>query len=145
MQRGEREKPADRRRTIRDKFKVGGHTMYLDLGLYPDGRLAEIFIDVAKAGSAFRAVMSAFAISISLGLQHGVPLEEYVEAYVDMDFQPNGMVRGVPEVTEASSALDLIFRRLAIQFLGRVDLERRAPPVPEKAAGPPVDSRGSGK
>jgi len=96
--------------------------VYLRTGEYDDGRLGEIFIDMHKEGAAFRAMMNNFAIAISLGLQYGVPLEEYVEAFTFTRFEPAGFVQGNERIRSATSILDYVFRELAISYLGRNDL-----------------------
>jgi ribonucleoside-diphosphate reductase alpha chain len=96
--------------------------VYLRTGEYQGGRLGEIFIDMHKEGAAFRSLMNSFAIAISLGLQYGVPLEEFVDAFVFSRFEPNGMVIGSDHIKMATSVIDYIFRELAITYLGRVDL-----------------------
>ena len=101
---------------------VGGHKVYLRTGEYADGRLGEIFIDMHKEGAAFRSVMNNFAIAISIGLQYGVPLEEFVEAYTFTRFEPSGPVQGNDTIKMATSVIDYIFRELAISYLGRTDL-----------------------
>ncbi len=101
---------------------VGGHKVYLRTGEYDDGRLGEIFIDMHKEGAAFRAMMNNFAIAISVGLQYGVPLEEYVEAFTFTRFEPAGFVSGNDSIKNATSILDYIFRELAISYLDRYDL-----------------------
>ncbi len=118
----EREKLPDRRKGYTQKSNVGGHKVYLRTGEYDDGRLGEIFIDMHKEGAAFRAMMNNFAISVSLGLQYGVPLEEYVEAFTFTRFEPAGIVQGNDAIKNATSVLDYIFRELAISYLGRHDL-----------------------
>lgn len=118
----EREKMPDRRKGYTQKARVGGHKVYVTTGEYADGRLGEIFIDMHKEGAAFRAMMNNFAIAISLGLQYGVPLEEYVEAFTFTRFEPAGMVQGNEAIKNATSILDYIFRELAISYLGRHDL-----------------------
>ncbi len=118
----EQEKLPTRRKGYTQKAKVGGHTIFLRTGEYDDGRLGEIFIDMHKEGAAFRAMMNNFAISISLGLQYGVPLEEYVEAFTFTKFEPAGMVQGNDAIKSAMSVLDYIFRELGISYLGRHDL-----------------------
>jgi ribonucleoside-diphosphate reductase alpha chain len=118
----EREKMPDRRKGYTQKANVGGHKVYLRTGEYDDGRLGEIFIDMHKEGAAFRAMMNNFAIAISLGLQYGVPLEEYVEAFIFTKFEPAGMVTGNDAIKNATSILDYVFRELAISYLGRHDL-----------------------
>ncbi len=119
---GEREKLSHRRKGYTQKAIVGGHKVYLRTGEYDDGRLGEIFIDMHKEGAAFRAMMNNFAISISLGLQYGVPLEEYVEAFTFTKFEPAGLVQGNDAIKNAHSILDYTFRELAISYLGRNDL-----------------------
>ena len=118
----EREKLSDRRKGYTQKATVGGHKVYVRTGEYDDGRLGEIFIDMHKEGAAFRAMMNNFAIAISLGLQYGVPLEEYVEAFIFTKFEPAGMVQGNDAIKNATSILDYIFRELAVSYLGRNDL-----------------------
>ena len=123
----EREKLPDRRKGYTQKAVVGGHKVYLRTGEYQDGRLGEIFIDMHKEGAAFRSLMNNFAIAISLGLQYGVPLEEYVEAFTFVRFEPAGLVQGNDAIKNATSILDYIFRELAISYLGRNDLAHIAP------------------
>ncbi len=118
----EREKMPNRRNGYTQKAIVGGHKVYLHTGEYADGRLGEIFIDMHKEGAAFRAMMNNFAIAISLGLQYGVPLEEYVEAFTFTRFEPAGFVQGNEAIKNATSILDYVFRELAISYLGRHDL-----------------------
>ncbi len=118
----EREKMPHRRKGYTQKAIVGGHKVYLRTGEYDDGRIGEIFIDMHKEGAAFRAMMNNFAIAISLGLQYGVPLEEYVEAFTFTKFEPAGMVQGNDAIKNATSILDYVFRELAISYLGRHDL-----------------------
>jgi ribonucleoside-diphosphate reductase alpha chain len=118
----EREKMPDRRKGYTQKAVVGGHKLYLRTGEYDDGRLGEIFLDMHKEGAAFRAMMNNFAIAISLGLQYGVPLEEYVEAFTFTRFEPAGFVQGNEHIKNATSILDYVFRELAISYLGRYDL-----------------------
>src|SRR6185503_16899707 len=109
------------------KAIVGGHKVYLHTGEYEDGRLGEIFIDMHKEGAAFRSMMNNFAIAISLGLQYGVPLEEYVEAFTFTRFEPAGIVMGNEAIKNATSILDYIFRELAVSYLGRHDLAHVQP------------------
>jgi ribonucleoside-diphosphate reductase alpha chain len=123
----ERERLPDRRKGYTQKAVVGGHKVYLRTGEYQDGRLGEIFIDMHKEGAAFRSLMNNFAIAISLGLQYGVPLEEYVEAFTFVRFEPAGFVQGNDAIKNATSILDYIFRELAISYLGRNDLAHIAP------------------
>jgi ribonucleoside-diphosphate reductase alpha chain len=120
--RRDREKMPLRRKGYTQKAIVGGHKLYLRTGEYDDGRLGEIFIDMHKEGAAFRAMMNNFAIAISLGLQYGVPLEEYVEAFTFTRFEPAGMVQGNEAIKSATSILDYVFRELAVSYLGRNDL-----------------------
>ncbi len=110
-----------RRSGYTQKAKIGGHTIYLRTGEYEEGALGEIFIDMHKEGAAFRSLMNCFSIAISLGLQHGVPLEEFVEAFVFTRFEPNGMVQGNPQIKMTTSIIDYIFRELAISYLDRQD------------------------
>jgi ribonucleoside-diphosphate reductase alpha chain len=118
----EREKLPNRRKSYTQKATVGGHKVYLHTGEYEDGRLGEIFIDMHKEGAAFRSLMNNFAIAISLGLQYGVPLEEYVDAFTFTRFEPAGLVQGNDTIKNATSILDYIFRELAVSYLGRNDL-----------------------
>ncbi|WP_083656254.1 vitamin B12-dependent ribonucleotide reductase [Mongoliimonas terrestris] len=122
-----REKMPDRRKGYTQKAIVGGHKVYIRTGEYNDGRLGEIFIDMHKEGAAFRAMMNNFAIAISLGLQYGVPLEEYVEAFTFTRFEPAGMVQGNDAIKNATSILDYVFRELAVSYLGRHDLAHVVP------------------
>jgi ribonucleoside-diphosphate reductase alpha chain len=112
----------DRRTGYTQKAVVGGHKVYLRTGQYEDGSLGEIFLDMHKEGAAFRSLMNCFAIAISLGLQHGVPLEEFVDAFVFTRFEPNGMVLGNDRIKMSTSVIDYVFRELAINYLGRTDL-----------------------
>ncbi|MGE0845106.1 MAG: vitamin B12-dependent ribonucleotide reductase [Flavobacteriaceae bacterium] len=123
----EREKLPHRRKGYTQKAIVGGHKVYLRTGEYEDGRLGEIFIDMHKEGAAFRSLMNNFAIAISLGLQYGVPLEEYVEAFTFTRFEPAGMVQGNDTIKNATSILDYIFRELAVSYLSRYDLAHVQP------------------
>jgi ribonucleoside-diphosphate reductase alpha chain len=122
-----REKLPDRRKGYTQKAIVGGHKVYIRTGEYNDGQLGEIFIDMHKEGAAFRAMMNNFAIAISLGLQYGVPLEEYVEAFTFTRFEPAGMVQGNEMIKNATSILDYVFRELAVSYLGRHDLAHVIP------------------
>ncbi len=112
----------DRRAGYTQKARIGNHKMYLRTGEYEDGTLGEIFLDMHKEGAAFRSMTNCFAIAVSLGLQHGVPLEEYVDAFLFTRFEPNGMVQGNPHIKMTTSIIDYIFRELAITYLGRHDL-----------------------
>ena len=125
--RAERRRLPHRRKGYTQKANVGGHKVYLRTGEWEDGRLAEIFIDMHKEGSAFRSLMNNFAIAISLGLQYGVPLEEYVEAFTFTRFEPSGVVEGNETIKMATSILDYIFRELAISYLDRNDLAHVEP------------------
>ena len=118
----ERRRLPDRRKGYTQKATVGNHKVYLRTGEYDDGKLGEIFIDMHKEGAAFRSLMNNFAIAISIGLQYGVPLEEYVEAFVFTRFEPSGMVEGNDAIKMSTSILDYLFRELAISYLGRGDL-----------------------
>ncbi len=126
----EREKLPNRRKGYTQKAIVGGHKVYVRTGEFDDGRLGEIFIDMHKEGAAFRAMMNNFAIAISLGLQYGVPLDEYVEAFTFTRFEPAGMVMGNDSIKNATSILDYIFRELAISYLDRTDLAHVVPETP---------------
>jgi ribonucleoside-diphosphate reductase alpha chain len=117
-----RERLPNRRKGYTQKAAVGGHKVYLRTGEYTDGRIGEIFIDMHKEGAAFRSLMNSFAISISIGMQYGVPLEEFVEAFAYTRFDPSGVVQGNDTIKMASSVLDYIFRELAISYLDRTDL-----------------------
>ncbi|MEM8976148.1 MAG: vitamin B12-dependent ribonucleotide reductase, partial [Pseudomonadota bacterium] len=117
-----REKMPGRRKGYTQKAVVGGHKVYLTTGEYEDGRIGEIFIDMHKEGAAFRSLMNNFAIAISLGLQYGVPLDEYVDAFTFTRFEPAGLVQGNETIKNATSVLDYIFRELAVSYLARNDL-----------------------
>jgi ribonucleoside-diphosphate reductase alpha chain len=117
-----RERLPQRRKGYTQKAVVGGHKVYLRTGEYEDGRVGEIFVDMHKEGAAFRSLMNNFAIAISIGLQYGVPIEEFVEAYTFTRFEPSGMVEGNDAIKMSTSILDYIFRELAISYLGRNDL-----------------------
>ncbi len=117
-----RRKLPNRRGGYTQKAVVGGHKIYLRTGDYSDGTLGEIFLDMHREGAAFRSLMNSFAIAVSLGLQHGVPLEEYVEAFLFSRFEPNGVVQGNRSIKRATSIIDYIFRELAITYLDRTDL-----------------------
>jgi len=115
-------KMPDRRKGYIQKVTIGNHKVYLHTGEYNDGKLGEIFIDTSKEGELVKALMNNFAIAISLGLQYGVPLDEFVNAYVETKFEPSGKIDGNDRILSASSILDYIFRELAISYLGREDL-----------------------
>jgi ribonucleoside-diphosphate reductase alpha chain len=117
-----RRRMPDRRAGYTQKATIGGHKVYIHTGEYGDGTLGEIFIGMHKEGAAFRSLMNSFAIAISLGLQYGVPLEEFVEAFVFTRFEPNGMIAGHPRIKMCTSIIDYIFRELAVTYLGRNDL-----------------------
>ncbi len=112
----------DRRKGYIQKATIGNHKVYLHTGEYEDGKIGEIFIDTSKEGELVKALMNNFAIAISLGLQYGVPLDEFVSAYVGTKFEPSGKVHGNDRILSATSILDYIFRELAISYLNREDL-----------------------
>ena len=122
-----REKMPQRRKGYTQKAVVGGHKVYLRTGEYEDGNLGEIFIDMHKEGAGFRAMMNNFAIAISVGLQYGVPLEEFVDAFTFTKFEPAGMVQGNDSIKNATSILDYVFRELAVSYLDRTDLAHVKP------------------
>ena len=115
-------KMPDRRKGYIQKAQIGDHKVYLHTGEYNDGKIGEIFIDTNKEGELVKAMMNNFAIAISLGLQYGVPLDEYVDAFIDTKFEPSGKVFGNDRILSASSILDYVFRELAISYLGKEDL-----------------------
>ena len=115
-------KMPDRRKGYIQKAQIGDHKVYLHTGEYDDGKIGEIFIDTTKEGELVKAMMNNFAIAISLGLQYGVPLEEYVDAFIDTKFEPSGNVNGNDRILSASSILDYVFRELAISYLGKEEL-----------------------
>jgi ribonucleoside-diphosphate reductase alpha chain len=119
---GKRFSMPDRRKGYIQKVQIGNHKVYLHTGEYEDGKIGEIFIDTSKEGELVKALMNNFAIAISLGLQYGVPLDEFVSAYVDTKFEPSGKVYGNDRILSATSILDYIFRELAISYLNREDL-----------------------
>ena len=112
----------DRRKGYIQKVTIGNHKVYLHTGEYEDGKIGEIFIDTSKEGELVKALMNNFAIAVSLGLQYGVPLDEFVSAYVETKFEPSGKVQGNDRILSATSILDYIFRELAISYLNREDL-----------------------
>jgi ribonucleoside-diphosphate reductase alpha chain len=118
----ERERMPDRRKGYTQKAVVGGHKVYLRTGEYDDGRIGEIFIDMHKEGAALRSFINNFAIAVSLGLQYGVPLEEYVDAFTFTRFEPSGPVQGNDSIKFATSILDYVFRELAVSYMERFDL-----------------------
>ena len=131
-----RRKLPDRRKGYIQKAAVGGHKVYIHTGEYDDGELGEIFIDMHKEGAAFRSLMNNFAIAVSLGLQHGVPLDEFVDAFVFTRFEPAGRVTGNDSIGSATSILDYIFRELGVSYLGRQELAN--------ADAEPLDADGLG-
>ena len=118
----DRSKMPDRRKGYIQKVSIGDHKIYLHTGEYNDGKVGEIFIDMNKEGELVKALMNNFAIAISLGLQYGVPLDEFVDAFIETKFEPSGEIKGNDRILNASSILDYIFRELAISYLGREDL-----------------------
>ena len=118
----DRSKMPDRRKGYIQKISIGDHKIYLHTGEYDDGKVGEIFIDMNKEGELVKALMNNFAIAISLGLQYGVPLDEFVDAFIETKFEPSGEIKGNDRILSASSILDYIFRELAISYLGREDL-----------------------
>tara|TARA_B100000963_G_C22633481_1_gene676263 strand:- start:3137 stop:3964 length:828 start_codon:yes stop_codon:yes gene_type:complete len=119
---GQRFKMPDRRKGYIQKASIGEHKIYLHTGEYNDGKIGEIFIDTNKEGELVKALMNNFAIAISLGLQYGVPLDEYVDAFIDTKFEPSGKVDGNDRILSATSILDYVFRELAISYLGKENL-----------------------
>ena len=119
---GSRFKMPDRRKGYIQKSSIGEHKIYLHTGEYDDGKIGEIFIDTNKEGELVKSLMNNFAIAISLGLQYGVPLDEYVDAFIDTKFEPSGKIEGNDRILSATSILDYVFRELAISYLGREDL-----------------------
>ncbi|HEY9596028.1 MAG TPA: hypothetical protein VHE79_16220, partial [Spirochaetia bacterium] len=127
-ERGKKRNPLPAKRFgYTQKAKIGGHSIFLRTGQYEDGSLGEIFLDMHKEGAAFRSLLNSFAIAVSLGLQYGVPLEEYVDAFTFTRFEPNGMVSGHDHIKMTTSVLDFIFRDLALSYLGRTDLVQVKP------------------
>ena len=126
-------KMPDRRKGYIQKVTIGNHKVYLHTGEYNDGKLGEIFIDTSKEGELVKALMNNFAIAISLGLQYGVPLDEFVSAYVGTKFEPSGKIDGNDRILSASSILDYIFRELAISYLGREDLAHTPSLMPQES------------
>jgi len=117
----------DRRTGYTQKAKINGQSVYIRTGEYDNGQIGEIFIDMHREGAAFRSLLNCFAISISLGLQHGVPLEEFIDAFVFTRFEPSGIVAGNERIKMATSVIDYIFRELAVNYLGRNDLAHVEP------------------
>jgi ribonucleoside-diphosphate reductase alpha chain len=116
-----------RRGGYTQKASVGGHKVYIRTGEYEDRTVGEIFLDMHREGAAFRSLMNCFAIAVSLGLQYGVPLEEFVDAFVFTRFEPSGIVSGHDRIKMATSVIDYVFRELAITYLGRNDLAQVSP------------------
>jgi len=134
-----------RRAGYTQKVKIGGQSVYLRTGEYENGQIGEIFVDMHREGAAFRSLMNCFAIAISLGLQHGVPLEEFVDAFVFTKFEPSGMVKGSPHVKMSTSVIDYIFRELAVTYLGREDLAHvPAEEIMQRTMRPSEDDDGDG-
>jgi ribonucleoside-diphosphate reductase alpha chain len=125
--RGLRKSLPNRRQGYTQKAKIGGHSIFIRTGEYEDGSIGEIFLDMHKEGAAFRSLLNSFAITVSLGLQYGVPLEEYVDAFTFSRFEPNGFVQGHDYVKMATSVIDYVFRDLAISYLKRDDLAQVKP------------------
>jgi ribonucleoside-diphosphate reductase alpha chain len=127
----------NRRGGYTQKAKLGGHTVFLRTGEYEDGTLGEVFIDMHKEGAGFRSLMNCFAIAVSLGLQYGVPLEEFVDSFTFTKFEPSGFVQGNGHIKNATSVIDYIFRELGITYLGREDLAHGF--TPQASADPEYD------
>jgi ribonucleoside-diphosphate reductase alpha chain len=134
--RGVRRALPNRRSGYTQKAKIGGHSVFLRTGEYDDGSLGEIFLDMHKEGAAFRSILNSFAIAVSLGLQYGVPLEEYIDAFTFTRFEPNGMVQGHDYIKMSTSVLDYIFRDLAIAYLDRHELGQIKPEDLETTSSP---------
>ena len=128
----DRSKMPDRRKGYIQKVSIKNHKIYLHTGEYEDGKVGEIFIDMNKEGELVKALMNNFAIAVSLGLQYGVPLDEFVDAFIETKFEPSGEIKGNDRILSASSILDYIFRELAISYLGREDLAH-TPPINKTA------------
>jgi len=128
----------DRRTGYTQKAKINGQSVYIRTGEYENGQLGEIFIDMHREGAAFRSLLNCFAISISLGLQHGVPLEEFVDAFVFTRFEPSGIVTGNDKIKMSTSVIDYIFRELAVTYLGRNDLAHVDPDESKSKVSPGI-------
>ena len=137
----DRSKMPDRRKGYIQKVTIGDHKIYLHTGEYDDGKVGEIFIDMNKEGELVKALMNNFAIAISLGLQYGVPLDEFVDAFIETKFEPSGKIKGNDRILNASSILDYIFRELAISYLGREDLAHT--PSINKSSSDKIANEGS--
>jgi len=138
---GQRHRLPPRCSGYRQKATIGGHSIYLHTGEYEDGKLGEVFLDMHKEGAAFRSLMNSFAIAISLGLQYGVPLDEYVDAFIFTRFEPNGIVEGHPYIKMSTSIIDYIFRDLAVNYLGRYDLAHVTDNLPQDDPSDPRPER----
>ncbi len=134
-------KMPDRRKGYIQKAQIGDHKVYLHTGEYDDGKIGEIFIDTNKEGELVKAMMNNFAIAISLGLQYGVPLDEYVDAFIDTKFEPSGNVIGNDRILSASSILDYVFRELAISYLGKEELAHTPSIASSKAVSENTDDK----
>jgi len=139
VQKHTRFKMPDRRKGYIQKAQIGDHKVYLHTGEYDDGKIGEIFIDTNKEGELVKAMMNNFAIAISLGLQYGVPLDEYVDAFINTKFEPSGNIIGNDRILSASSILDYVFRELAISYLGKEDLAH----TPSVASSKNIDTNNS--
>jgi len=128
----------DRRSGYTQKAKINGQSVYIRTGEYDNGQIGEIFIDMHREGAAFRSLLNCFAISISLGLQHGVPLEEFADAFVFTRFEPSGIVTGNEKIKMATSVIDYIFRELAVTYLNRFDLAHIEPEEIKSKASPGI-------
>ena len=137
----DRSKMPDRRKGYIQKVTIGDHKIYLHTGEYDDGKVGEIFIDMNKEGELVKSLMNNFAIAISLGLQYGVPLDEFVDAFIETKFEPSGEIKGNDRILNASSILDYIFRELAISYLGREDLAHT--PSINKSSSDKIANEGS--
>jgi hypothetical protein len=111
-----RERIANKRSHDLQKIQIGGQTMYIGVGEYPDGRLSEVWVDISKEGAPLRSIFDSMAVAVSLGLQYGVPLQEFIDAFLHTNFEPNGPVQGHPEIKTSSSFIDVLFRHLAIEY-----------------------------
>ncbi|MCA9835103.1 MAG: hypothetical protein KC435_14205, partial [Thermomicrobiales bacterium] len=127
-----------KRHGFTQEARIAGHKIYLRTGEYEDGTLGEVFIDMHKEGAAFRSMINQFAIAISKGLQYGVPLQEYVDTFTFVRFEPQGMVSGHPNIKLATSVIDFVFRVLALEYLGRTDIVQ-VPPAPIDGTGEDAD------
>jgi ribonucleoside-diphosphate reductase alpha chain len=129
-----------RRRGFTQEARIGGHKVFLRTGDYEDGSLGEIFVDMHKEGAAFRSLMNCFAIAVSMGLQHGVPLSAYVEQFTFTRFEPSGIVEGHPNIKFATSLVDYIFRVLGVEYLKRYDLAQVPPEEDQVELTSPTDA-----